>query len=61
MWADIRWRMRGVKPSDPVYHKMKKSLLDAWAADKQVWLRRKEYQVPKEREETDRGEIWYGG
>ena len=59
MWADIRWRMRGVKPLDPVYHKMKKSPLDAWAADKQVWLRGRENKVPKRREETDRGETTF--
>ena len=65
MWDNIRWRMRGVHPSNPAYRKMEKSLLDAWAADKQMWLnnranykgmrsnmrKRDEYEMPK-REET---------
>ena len=59
MWSDIRWRMRGIKPSDQVYHQMKKSLLDSWAADKQVWLRGREAKESKRREETDRGETTF--
>merc|ERR1712087_816424 len=64
MWDNIRWRMRGVHPSNPAYRKMERSLLDAWAADKEMWKnnranyegmrsnmrRRDEYEMPRQKE-----------